>query len=360
MGEDERLEESLAGAWVAADVVGLRPDYRALLVAVDGLGHGPSDGGGGGALIQAAQDAAELVAVEYEETPAITDAREADKPGAPQVFPEIPGNLAIDWPGTIDDRGANAGEVERILTTAPHVARVSVRNQRVVVATMETRGATASYDATADNLKVDTGLDLGQMVKLARHFKDFTGEQLRSRTLPVYPDTTNGGASVLKLDTIRADPILDVFRGDDAADDVPLPDVRLVIENGSGVTGQAGRAEAAFESLGFVVERTGTATTERATTIIRHAPGAGDAARQVAEFLSPGAQLQEDAALAADHLVIVTGDDFEAVVQDGELYGILSIGDIVKAHHDELEMHNFHMRSYIQGGASSIAAPLEQ
>jgi CBS domain-containing protein len=48
------------------------------------------------------------------------------------------------------------------------------------------------------------------------------------------------------------------------------------------------------------------------------------------------------------------------VILDGELYGILSIGDIVKAHHDELEMHNFHMRSYIQGGASSVAAPLEQ
>jgi LCP family protein required for cell wall assembly len=214
----------------------------------------------------------------------------------------------------VDDESADLGRINR---------------QQVFMRRLIDRAAsqTNSFDlktmndllsSTADNLKVDTGLDLGQMVKLARHFKDFTGEQLRSRTLPVYPDTTNGGASVLKLDTIRADPILDVFRGDDAADDVPLPDVRLVIENGSGVTGQAGRAEAAFESLGFVVESTGTATTERATTIIRHAPGAGDAARQVAEFLSPGAQLQEDAALAADHLVIVTGDDFEAVVQDGE------------------------------------------
>lgn len=79
MGEDERLEESLAGAWVAADVVGLRPDYRALLVAVDGLGHGPSDGGGGGALIQAAQDAARaaLAGTEVEEIPHVAQWREA-------------------------------------------------------------------------------------------------------------------------------------------------------------------------------------------------------------------------------------------------------------------------------------------
>lgn len=46
------------------------------------------------------------------------------------------------------------------------------------------------------------------------------------------------------------------------------------------------------------------------------------------------------------------------VVHGEELYGVVSIGDIVKAHHDELEMENYHMRSYIQGGASSAAMPL--
>ena len=50
------------------------------------------------------------------------------------------------------------------------------------------------------------------------------------------------------------------------------------------------------------------------------------------------------------HLPVVHGD---------ELYGIVSIGDIVKAHHDELEMENYHMRSYIQGGASSAVMPIE-
>jgi CBS domain-containing protein len=45
------------------------------------------------------------------------------------------------------------------------------------------------------------------------------------------------------------------------------------------------------------------------------------------------------------------------VIQGQELYGIVSIGDIVKAHHDELEAENFHMRSYIQGG-TSVATPL--
>src|SRR5262245_54465284 len=33
------------------------------------------------------------------------------------------------------------------------------------------------------------------------------------------------------------------------------------------------------------------------------------------------------------------------VVQRGQLHGIVSIGDIVKAHHDELEMENYLMQS---------------
>src|SRR4029077_15479465 len=66
--------------------------------------------------------------------------------------------------------------------------------------------------STADNLKVDTGLDLGQMVKLARKFRDFHGDQLRTHTLPVYPYDTAGGASVLKLDETAAAPVFDVFR----------------------------------------------------------------------------------------------------------------------------------------------------
>jgi len=51
------LEEFLAGAHVDAAVFALRPDYRALLVAVDGIVPGPSDQGSD-ALLQAAEAAA--------------------------------------------------------------------------------------------------------------------------------------------------------------------------------------------------------------------------------------------------------------------------------------------------------------
>jgi carbon-monoxide dehydrogenase large subunit len=98
----------------------------------------------------AAQDAAELVQVSYEELEPVTDLIAAARPGAPQLWPEAPDNQAVDWPGLAADPDANAREVERIIAAAPLVARVKVANQRLIVATMEPRGATAIYDAAAD------------------------------------------------------------------------------------------------------------------------------------------------------------------------------------------------------------------
>mgnify|MGYP001614404691 FL=1 len=53
----EPLDAFLAGARVDAEVFELRPDYRALLLAVDGLVPAPSDDAGE-ALLQRAEDAA--------------------------------------------------------------------------------------------------------------------------------------------------------------------------------------------------------------------------------------------------------------------------------------------------------------
>src|SRR6266404_1616262 len=99
----------------------------------------------------AAQDAAELVAVDYQERAPAIDLREAIREGAPQLWPEAPGNIAVDWPGLAADPDANAGEVDRIIASAPHVARVAVVHQRIMVQSMEPRGATASYDSADDS-----------------------------------------------------------------------------------------------------------------------------------------------------------------------------------------------------------------
>ena len=78
MSDAGMLEEFLAGAWVDAAVFALRPDYRALLLAVDGvvpgLGDQESD-----ALLQAAQAAAReaLRGGPAEELPHVAAWREA-------------------------------------------------------------------------------------------------------------------------------------------------------------------------------------------------------------------------------------------------------------------------------------------
>jgi carbon-monoxide dehydrogenase large subunit len=98
--------------------------------------------------IAAAQDAADLVRVDYEELPAVIDLRDAMK-GDTQLYPEAPGNLCVDWPGPVPEV-QNEREVAEIIAKAPHVAKVSVTNQRMVVASMETRGATGVYDKAND------------------------------------------------------------------------------------------------------------------------------------------------------------------------------------------------------------------
>ena len=101
--------------------------------------------------LTAAQDAAELVAVDYEERTPAVDLREAVQAGASQVWPEAPGNIAVDWLGLAPDPEVNAKEVERVIASAKHVVKVSVVHQRIMVHSMEPRGATASYDAANDS-----------------------------------------------------------------------------------------------------------------------------------------------------------------------------------------------------------------
>jgi DNA/RNA-binding domain of Phe-tRNA-synthetase-like protein len=78
MSDAGMLEEFLAAAWVDAAVFALRPDYRALLLAVDGIVPGPGDQESD-ALLQSAQAAARqaLNGGPAEELPHVAAWREA-------------------------------------------------------------------------------------------------------------------------------------------------------------------------------------------------------------------------------------------------------------------------------------------
>jgi carbon-monoxide dehydrogenase large subunit len=93
----------------------------------------------------AARDAAELIAVDYEPLSAVVDTAHALDPGQPQVWDEAPGNLCFDW------EVGNGAAVEQALAGARHRIKLELVNNRVVVTSMEPRGAIGEYDPGEDS-----------------------------------------------------------------------------------------------------------------------------------------------------------------------------------------------------------------
>ncbi len=103
----------------------------------------------------AAQDAAELVEVDYEELAPAVELRDAVADAAVLVHPEAPGNIALAW--ALGGEPENLREIDGLMLAAKHVVRVSVVNQRIVVASLEPRGATADYDLASDSYVLRCG-----------------------------------------------------------------------------------------------------------------------------------------------------------------------------------------------------------
>jgi len=94
--------------------------------------------------------AAEAVAVDYEELPAVAHAEKALAPGAPQVHDNAPGNLIFDW-GIGDEAAADAG-----LAAAHHVTELHITNNRLSPNPMEPRSAIATFDEAEDHYTLYT------------------------------------------------------------------------------------------------------------------------------------------------------------------------------------------------------------
>ncbi len=105
----------------------------------------------------AAQDAAEKIVVDYQPLTPVTDAREAVKTGAPQLWPEAPGNIGFDWTAPADPDGKKQAALDRAFKEAAHVVRAELVNQRLVVASLEPRAATASYDGASKQFTLRVG-----------------------------------------------------------------------------------------------------------------------------------------------------------------------------------------------------------
>ncbi len=88
-----------------------------------------------------ARDAAEAVTVDYDLLASATDLATALDAGVPAVWPDVKNNQVFDW--DIGDKAAT----EAAFAAAAHITKLTVVNNRIVVASMESRAAIGDYDA---------------------------------------------------------------------------------------------------------------------------------------------------------------------------------------------------------------------
>ena len=111
-----------------------------------------------------ARDAAEAVELDIEPLPAVTNAADAAKPGAPQLYDHIPNNVALDY------HYGDTAKIDAAFASAAHVTKLDIVNTRVAVVSMEPRVALASYDKASERftLQVPTQGVSGNKVTFAK------------------------------------------------------------------------------------------------------------------------------------------------------------------------------------------------
>jgi carbon-monoxide dehydrogenase large subunit len=92
-----------------------------------------------------AQDAAELVQVDYEVLPAVADGRLARAKGAPQLHEIAPDNTCYVW--ALGDKAA----VDAAFAKAAHVTKLDFVNNRLIPNAIEPRAANGSYSRADDS-----------------------------------------------------------------------------------------------------------------------------------------------------------------------------------------------------------------
>jgi carbon-monoxide dehydrogenase large subunit len=137
----------------------------------------------------AAQDAADMVVVDYEDLPSVTDAAEAVQPGAPAVWPdEVPDNVSF-----VFQQGDKAA-TDAAFATAEHVTTLDFRITRVSANPLEPRNAIGIYDPVEGRYTLYAGTQIPHRLRIELAEKTFHIPLHRLRV--VSPDV--GGAFGMK------------------------------------------------------------------------------------------------------------------------------------------------------------------
>jgi CO/xanthine dehydrogenase Mo-binding subunit len=121
-----------------------------------------------------AEDALELIQVEWEPLPAVMDPLAAMEPGAPLVHENFPTNVVFDHVFTF-------GDIDADFAQADHVIKRRLHWPRLTAAPMETCGAICSYDRASGRLDIWSNTNMlnsaswvmSSMVRMSPHLLNF-------------------------------------------------------------------------------------------------------------------------------------------------------------------------------------------
>ena len=108
-----------------------------------------------------AKDAAEMVKVDWEVLPAVTDAKAAVAEGAPLVHDGVPNNRVFDWA-----LGSDKAAVDAAIASAHHVTSLEFTNQRLVANAIEPRSAIGHFDSAYDKYTLYTSSQNPHLTRL--------------------------------------------------------------------------------------------------------------------------------------------------------------------------------------------------
>jgi carbon-monoxide dehydrogenase large subunit len=142
----------------------------------------------------AAEDAAELIEVEYEEKPAVMTADQALDPGSPPIFEQLGSNVLV--PTSV----RSFGDVDGVFARSDQVLAARISQHRHQNVPMETRGCVASFDEASGRLMVwSANQSVSQQRDSLAARLGMPADQVRVRTADV------GGSFGLKIAASRED-----------------------------------------------------------------------------------------------------------------------------------------------------------
>lgn len=147
--------------------------------------------------LEQAQEAADLIEVDYDPLPVVIGMEAALAEGAPLIWPEFGSNVAFVL-GQGDDAGCEAA-----FAKAERVVAIDVENNRLVANYMEPRGCVAEFDAATGRLTLTAGTQGGHGMRnvICEHILGIPEERLRIVTPEV------GGGFGTKMFTYREYPL---------------------------------------------------------------------------------------------------------------------------------------------------------